>query len=88
MTGLARLTLILSAVHFLAVVVSFLAFGLGLEGNRHVGHLVLWMLLQPGSLIPGPWLLVLSLNSVLWGGAGAVVFRIVGLIYRTQDGLE
>jgi hypothetical protein len=71
-----RLTLLLSAVHLLVVIITFIFFGIGLEGKRNFGNVFLWMLLQPGASLPGAWFLILPMNSLLWGFCSAVLFKV------------
>ena len=71
-----RLLLLLSAAHLFLVIVTFILFGLGLEGDRNPGHDLLWILLQPGVAFPGPVFLTLPLTSLLWGFAGAVLLTV------------
>jgi hypothetical protein len=71
-----KLTLRLSAAHLLLVVLTFLVFGMGLEGRRNIGHTLLWLLLQPGAAVPNAGIFVLLMNSLLWGFCGALLFKV------------
>lgn len=70
-----KLIFLLAVIHLFLVIITFLFFGLGLEGERNIGHALLWILLQPGASFPGPWLLILTINSFLWGLCSAVLFK-------------
>jgi hypothetical protein len=74
--SILKLTFLLAAAHLLLVVITFMLFGLGLEGHRNLGHEFLWLLLQPGASLPGPWILILLMNSAFWGFCGAVLFKV------------
>lgn len=75
-----RLSFILAGLHAAAMVVTFLVFGLGLEGPQTAGQKILPILAQPMiSLIPtGTPAIVQNLlvfvSSLIWGGAIAWVF--------------
>lgn len=70
-----KLTFLLAAAHLVLVVITFMLFGLGLEGHRNAGHAFLWLLLQPAASLPGPWIPMLLMNSLFWGFCGAVLFK-------------
>lgn len=72
-----KLTVLLSIVHLSVVIVTFIFFGLGLEGEKSIGHLFLWVLLLPGAFFSGSWIFILSLNSLFWGFCGAVLFKVL-----------
>ncbi len=74
--NILKLTFLLSAAHFSLVILVFLFFGLGLEGKRNLGHEFLWLLIQPGASVPGPWIFILVMNSFLWGFCGAVLLKV------------
>jgi hypothetical protein len=76
---LTKLILLFSVIHFFLVILLFLVFGLGLEGKHSIGHLVLWVLLLPGALLPGSWLFTMFLNSITWGFCCAMA--LVGFRY-------
>lgn len=76
---IAKLTILLSAAHFLAVVVIFLCFGIGLEGKQHVGHLIFWTLMLPAAYFPLPGFMFIPLNSIIWGFVCALLLK--GLNY-------
>lgn len=79
--NILKLAFLLSAVHLLLVVITFIVFGLGLEGHRNFGHEFLWLLLQPGASLPGPWIFILAMNSFLWGLCSAVFFKVFHRIF-------
>ena len=70
-----KLAMLLSIAHFLLVVILFLCFGLGLEGKQSIGHIFLWTLMLPAVYIKGSSLIVIPLNSVLWGFCCALLFK-------------
>jgi hypothetical protein len=72
---IVRSGLMFSGVHLLLVITAFMAFGLGLEGKRSVGHDLLWFLLEPAASLPGAPLALVPLNSALWGFAFAVALE-------------
>jgi hypothetical protein len=63
-----------ATIHLLLVVAMFWIFGLGLEGKRHAGHTLLWLLSQPAASLPGAPLALLPLSSAVWGFACAFFF--------------
>lgn len=73
--NITKLTILLSAAHFLLVIILFLCFGLGLEGKQSMGHIFLWTLMFPATYIKGAGLIVIPLNSVLWGFGGALLIK-------------
>lgn len=73
--NITKLIILISASHFLLVIILFLCFGLGLEGKHSVGHLFLWTLMLPAVYIKGPGLIVIPLNSFVWGLGGALLLK-------------
>jgi len=75
-----KLSFILAGVHAAAMVLTFLIFGLGLEGSQNAGQKILPILAQPMiSLVPTdiPAIvqnLLVFVSSLIWGGAIAGVF--------------
>ena len=75
-----KLSFILAGVHAAAMVLTFLIFGLGLEGPQNTGQKILPILAQPMiSLVPTdtPAIvqnLLVFVSSLIWGGAIAGVF--------------
>ncbi len=72
---ITKLTLLLSALHFLFVIILFLCFGIGLEGKQSIGHQVLWTLMLPAAYFPVASLIVIPLNSIVWGFFGALLLK-------------
>ena len=64
-------------MHLLLVVITFIFFGLGLEGKRSLGHEFLQVLLQPGAYLHGPWIIILLMNSFLWGFCSAMLIQVL-----------
>ena len=74
-----KLTILLSAVHFLSAVALFLCFGIGLEGKQHAGHLIFWTLMLPAAYFPLQGVMFIPLNSIVWGFVTALLLK--GLNY-------
>ena len=72
---ITKLTILMSAVHFVLVVLLFLSFGIGLEGKQHFGHLVFWTLMMPAALIPLQGFWFIPLNSIVWGFVCAILLK-------------
>ena len=78
---ITKLTIVLSAIHFVLVAILFLCFGIGLEDKQHVGHLIFWTLMMPAALTPIPGFWFIPLNSVIWGFSGAILLKIINNIF-------
>jgi hypothetical protein len=72
---ITKLAILLSATHFLLIIILFLCFELELEGKQSIGHIFLWTLMRPATYFEGSSLIVLPLNSVLWGFCCALLFK-------------
>lgn len=72
---MAKFTILLSAAHFLLVIILFLCFGLGLEGKQSIGHVLLWSLMLPAAYFPVSWFIFIPLNSLLWGLGCALLLK-------------
>jgi hypothetical protein len=70
---IVKLSALFTGIHLLLIITLFMTFGLGLEGKHSLGHDVLWLVLEPGASIGGPWFLGIVLSSVVWGFICAMI---------------
>lgn len=82
---ITKLILLFSAAHFLLVIITFLCFGIGLEGKQHVGHMIFWALMLPAAYFPLPGFMFIPLNSILWGFCCALLVRGCSYIFNKNN---